>query len=375
MADETEVCSNCSHPLKADETSCPECGHEQETTAPEPAAPKRGRKTLLIVIALVVIAAIAAVAAFTVVRSAKQKSVAEQQYDDSAPALMTILADMAGVNSTQMVRDVAAEAEPEVEALDATLENDPQDPATGQLSTMRDAFAALAALTEYTQADTEVWAQNREPLIDDLNALSSYGGATENASSQGDGAVQALDDLTRRVDTAMAKYQKQLDELRSQARSQRYDLDAYYSQMEPLVNSDNELQRKTDAYIKRLRTKELFMFEVMDYFSTAAADTREIADQMATVSAPYDLYEANQALVAAVTARADSMDDVVATLQDADCDYGECYFEWDKQWNQDLRPSPEVADQYQQAYKAWQEAVQNAEVAATGQELPQRPNL
>lgn len=373
MGDTTEACSNCSHDLSAGDSTCPECGQPVAEQTPTPATPPKKRVRWAVLVAgLVVLALIAGGAAWYFTQSSSQDT---QQYDTSAAALMTMLTDMSTVTSTQMVRDVATEAQPQIETIDATLQQQPKPENSGQLNTMREAFASLGALTEYTQADTAVWTQTRGPLEDSLNQLSAYGGSTADASAKGAGAVKALDDLTRRIDQAMNKYRKELEQFRSAARAVRYDLDSYFGQMDPLVNRDAELHKQTRAYVQRLRTKDVFMFEAIDYFSAVAAERRDIVNQMTGVYAPGDLYDVNLNLVTASTAGADASDNAVSELQDNDCTYGACYFDWDPSWRPILLGSPEVNTAYRKALAEWQAAILTAAQQATGQELPKKPNL
>lgn len=375
MGDEAEVCANCSHELSPGDKTCSECGHEVQPAPDEarPEKPKNTRKTvILVVVGAAILGLIIALGAWWLSRP---KSELSAQYETSAGELMTMLSDMSAVQSTQQVRDTALAAEPQIDAIDAALEEDPQAADAAQLTTLSETFTTLGALTAFSQDDTEVWTKNRQPLIDSLNTLTSYGGPTAQASSTGDGAVQALDDLTARIDVAMTKYRKELEKFKADATGKRYDLDTYYMQMEPLIKAEDELNRKTIMYVDRLRTKEVFMFDVIDYFSTVAADRRDIANQMGGVYAPGDFYDVNYNLVTAATVLADNADTAVSELQDADCTYGTCYFGWKKSWAPILLGSPEIKADYRKAQRAWESAVLSAEEQLTGRPRPQEPNL
>ena len=65
----------------------------------------------------------------------------------------------------------------------------------------------------------------------------------------------------------------------------------------------------------------------------------------------------------------------VAALEDAECIYGECYFEFDAQWEQFQTESDRITARYGQAYDAWQAAMAKALRGAKGVDLPDRPDL
>lgn len=377
MEDEP-VCSECGQQLHPTDKFCPECGHhievvevveEPEESAPAP--PRRNSRVLVIggVVAIGLILGGAAWWGLT------QNSAAKDQYNASSPVLMSSLDDMSAVQSTEMVQEVAGSAQSQLTAIDATLNADPQASGADRLTTLRDAFAALVALKAYEETNTDVWTDNRADLVTSLDTLTTYGGPTELAGAEGEDAVRTLDDLTRRVDKAMAKYRKQVKKARAAAKSERQDVRSYHVQMESLIDQYTALRNDTGAYVDTMYDRDLYMYEVIDYFTQAATDRREISNQMAALRPPTDMRGVHQRIVTVIGDGADAINSAVAALEDAECIYGECYFEFDAQWEQFQTESDRITARYGQAYDAWQAAMAKALRGAKGVDLPDRPDL
>jgi chromosome segregation ATPase len=304
-----------------------------------------------------------------------QQSAAKDQYTASAPALMSNLDDMSAVQSTEMVQDVAGEAQTQLTSIDATLEQDPQAKGADRLNTLRDAFVALAALQAYEEANTDVWTANREPLLDSLGTLSTYGGETQAAVAAGEDAARTLDDLTERVDKAMARYRKQVAKARAAAKSERAEVRAYHERMESLIDQYTALRNDTGAFVERMANERMYMYEIVDYFTQGATDRREIANQMAALKGPAEMRAVHSRIATAVGDGADAVDAAVAGLEDADCFDGECYFSYNAQWEQFESESDRITARYGQAYDAWQAAMDEALRDVRGSELPPKPDL
>jgi len=377
MKDVQRSCTECGHELQSVDHFCPECGHkadevelEQEPT--EVLAPARRNRLPFIIAAVVALGLVLAGAAWW---GLSQRSAAKDQYQASGPVLVSTLDDMSGAQSTEVVQQVADGAATQVTAIDATLQEDPGAKGADQLSTLRDAFAALAALQAYKETNTSAWTQNREQLVASLDTLSSYGGAMQSAADQGEDAVRTLDDLTRRVDKAMARYRKQVRKARAQARDERSDVRTYHQRMESLIDQYTALRNDTGAFVDTMYDQDLYMFEVIDYFTQAATDRRQISNQMAALKPPAEMRGAHQRIVTVIGDGADAIDAAVAALEDADCYDGECYFEFDTQWEQFQSESDRITEQYGQAYDNWQAQMAKALQAAKGADLPPEPDL
>ena len=384
MEDDT-VCSECGQPLHPTDKFCPECGHHievvevvevieepEETEVLEPAPPPHRKRRVLVIGGVAAIGLILGGAAWW---GLTQNSAAKDQYNASSPVLMSSLDDMSAVQSTEMVQEVAGGAQSQLTAIDATLSEDPEASGVDRLATLRDAFAALVALTVYEETNTDVWTDNRMQLVSSLDTLTTYGGPTELAGAEGEDAVRTLDDLTRRVDKAMAKYRKQVKKVRAAAKSQRQDVRSYHAQMESLIDQYTALRNDTAAYVDRMRNEDLYMYEISDYFTQAATDRREISNQMAALRPPTDMRGVHQRIVTVIGDGADAINSAVAALEDAECIYGQCYFEFDAQWEQFQTESDRITARYGQAYDAWQAAMGKAERGAKGVDLPDRPDL
>lgn len=387
MEDETaQLCAQCGAELHATDKFCHECGQpvsvvdvvtevqEVVESAPDGAAePTRRRSRRVLVFAGV--AALGMILAAAAWWGLTQNTAAKDQYSASGPVLIASLDDMSGVQSTRMVRDVAGAAQQELAAIQTTLEQNPDASGADRLTTLRNAFAALAALTEYEQTNTEVWPENRPALQSSLDTLGTYGGSTESAVAEGEDAIRTLDDLTRRIDKAMAKYRKQVRKAKAQARSVRQDVRAYHAQMESLIDRYTALRNDTGAFVDRMDAEQIYMFEVTDFFTAAAADRRDIANQMAALRAPADLRAVHTRIVTVIGDGADAIDSAVAALEDAECYDGECYFRFNTQWQQFQSESARITARYGQAYDAWQAAIAKAERQARKTDLPAEPNL
>jgi hypothetical protein len=373
------LCTECATALHPGDKFCPECGHHVPTVEVEPqeqeeeAQPATGpkRTTMRNPFMIVGIAALGLVLVGAAIWGLTRDTAAEEQYQTSGPVLVSSLDDMAGAQSSQMVRDVAVDAQTQVTTIDTTLQDNPDE----RLATLRDAFAALAALRAYEMRNTEVWTDNRAPLEQSLSTLSSYGGVTQSASGEGQDAVRTLDDLTRRIDKAMATYRKQVKKARAAAQSQRSELRTYHGQMEYLIDQYTSLRNDTGAFTTRMDNEQMYMSEVVDYFTQAATDRREIRDQMARLRPPLDLRAVHSRIVTVLGDGADGIDSAVAAIEDADCYYGECYFEYNTQWQQFEDESSRITVRYADAYDSWQAAVARAEKRAKGADLPTPPRM
>ena len=184
-----------------------------------------------------------------------------------------------------------------------------------------------------------------------------------------------MDDLTRRVDKAMSRYRKQVKKAKAQAKSQRQDVRGYHVNMESLIDQYTALRNDTGAYVDTMYDRDLYMYEVIDYFTQAATDRREISNQMAALRPPTDMRGVHQRIVTVIGDGADAINSAVAALEDAECIYGECYFEFDAQWEQFQTESDRITARYGQAYDAWQAAMAKALRGAKGVDLPDRPDL
>jgi hypothetical protein len=376
-------CTECSQPLHSGDKFCPHCGHSvpavelprDVTPEPEPEdspVPARRKRRIAVIAA---VAAVGLIIAGGAIWGLTRSSEAKKQYEASAPVLMSTLDDMSGAQSTRMVRDVAGQAAQQVTAIDAVLDADPQASGSDRLSTLQEAMAALAALTEYTQNDTEVWTDNRQTLVSNLDTLSTYGGVTEQASAEGEDTVRTLDDLTARVDKAMARYRKQVAKARAAAKAERADVKAYRIQMDALIDRYTALRNETGDFVDRMDYEQMYMFEVIDYFTQAGEDRREVANSMASLRPPADLRGVHVRVVTVLGDGADAIDAAVAALEDADCYDGECYFEYNAQWQQFLDESDRITARYGQASDAWHAAIEKAARQAKGADLPAEPNL
>jgi len=378
------ACAECGSDLQPRDKFCPECGHkipmvevlsddteviEKEEIPPPPQ--KRSRKPLLVG-AMVTLGLILAGAAWW---GLTQNSEAKDQYQASGPVLVASLDDMSGAQSTKMVRDIAGDANAELTTINVTLDKDPEASGADRLTVLRDAFAALAALQAYEQDNTEVWKDNRPALANSLDTLSEYGGVTEAAASEGEDAARTLDDLTRRVDKAMAKYRKQLKQAKAAAKAERGDVASYHAQMESLIDQYTALRNDTGAFTEQMRDQQMYMYEIEDYFATAATDRREIGNRMAALRPPTELRAVHSRIVSVIGDGADAIDSAVAALEDKECFDGECYFEFNTQWQQFQDESDRITAQYGQAYDTWQAAVARAEKQAKKADLPSQPVL
>lgn len=380
------TCTNCNQPLHSGDRFCPHCGEavpqvdvvDEQTESTEVLAEqpdpvqKKSRRIVGIVAAVAAIGLVLAGAAWW---GLTQNSEAKRQYAASAPVLMASLDDMSGVQSTEMVQEVAGSVQGELTAIDATLNLDPQAPGTDRLTTLQQAFTAIAVLQAYEETNTEVWTDNKPALMSSLRTLSEYGGDTELAVDEGEDAARTLDDLTRQVDKAMAKYRKQVAKAKSQARSERADLRSYDAQTEALIDRYTALRNDTGAFVDRMDHEQMYMYDVSDYFTQAATDRRQVANQLASIRPPTDMRGEHQRIVTVIGDGADAIDAAVAALEDAECFDGECYFEFNTQWQQFQDESSRITIQYGDAYDAWQAAMAKAIRQARGAELPQRPDL
>lgn len=377
------ICSECSQPLHDSDKFCPHCGHpvptvelpsdpqEQDAAElPEPTA-RRTRRTVV----MAGVAAVGLIIAGGAIWGLTRSSEAKQQYEASAPVLMASLDDMSGAQSTEMVRDVAGQAAEQVTVIDAVLSADPQASGADRLGTLQKAMGALAALTAYTQDDTQVWTDNRQTLVNNLDALSTYEGATAQASAEGEDTVRTLDDLTSRVNKQMRRYHKQVAKARAAAKAERADVKVYRLQMDGLIDRYTALRNDTGVFVERMDSEQMYMFEVTDYFTQAAEDRREVANSMAALRPPADLRGVHVRVVNVLGDGADATDAAVAALEDADCFDGECYFEYNAQWQQFLEESDRITERYGQAADAWHAAIAKATRQAKGADLPPEPDL
>jgi hypothetical protein len=382
MGDDARFCAECGQQMHETDKFCPECGHKVEVVEvldepaaeelPQPAPPPRRSRRTLVIAGVASIGLILAGAAWW---GLTQNSAAKDQYNASGPVLMASLDDMSAVQSTEMVQDVAGGAQSELTTITATLDEDPGAKGADRLTTLRDAFAALAALQAYEETNTGVWTDNRADLVDSLGTLTTYGGEMQPAAAEGDDAVRTLDDLTRRVDKAMARYRKQVKKVKAAAKSQRQDVRSYHAQMESLIDRYTALRNDTGAYVDTMYDRDLYMYEVIDYFTQAGTDRREVANQMAALRPPSDMRGAHARIVTVIGDGADAINSAVAALEDAECYYGECYFEFDAQWEQFQTESDRITARYGQAYDTWQAAIAKAEKRAKGADLPPTPDL
>lgn len=376
MAD-VETCTECGHGLQAEDHFCPECGHKIEDAVelvedePDaaPAQPRRNRLPFIIAAAVALGIVLAGVAWWGLT----QQSAAKEQYEASSPVLVSTLDDMSGAQSTEVVQQVADGAQQQVTAIDATLNEDPGAKGADRLTTLRDAFAALAALQAYEETNTQVWTENRDELVANLDTLATYG--TQDAATQGEDAVRTLDDLTRRVEKAMKRYRKQVAKAKAAARAERGDVRVYHSQMESLIDQYTSLRNDTGAFVDTMYDRDLYLYEVIDYFTQAATDRRQIANQMAALKPPVEMRGAHQRIVTVIGDGADAIDAAVAALEDAECYDGECYFEFNSQWEQFQTESDRITAQYGNAYDNWQADIAKARRAAQGADLPPEPDL
>lgn len=383
--DAAAVCSECGQPIQHSDKFCHECGHKievvevldepEEAATEEPHGPTQSARRPRRGLVIAGVAAIGLILAGAAWWGLTQTSAAKDQYNASGPVLMASLDGMSGAQSTEMVQDVAGGAQAELTTINATLDEDPGAKGADRLTTLRDAFAALAALQAYEETNTQVWTDNRDDLVDDLDTLTSYGGDMEPAAAEGDDAVRTLDDLTRRVDQAMAKYRKQVKKAKATAKSQRQDVRTYHTQMESLIDQYTALRNDTAAYVDYMRSDDVYMYDVIDYFTQAGTDRREVATQMAALKPPSALRAVHARIVTVIGDAADAINSAVAALEDAECIYGECYFEFDAQWEQFQTESDRITARYGQAYDAWQAAIATAEKKVKGADLPEQPDL
>lgn len=379
------TCSECGSALHDADKFCSACGHEVPIVAlsEEPTDVESGTdddETVVsrrfarpgVVVGLGILGlSLAAVAIWGLTRS----SDAEQQYEASGPLLISSLEDMAGAQSSRVVRELAEGLGAELETIEVTLDADPEAAGSDRLQVMRTAFGALAALQDYTVNNTDAWKDNRQPLLSSLDTMTTYGGVTETAASEGEDAARTLDDLTVTIDKAMAKYRKQSAQARAQARRERQAVQAYRAEMGALIDRYTSLRNATGDYTERMRNERMYMYEIIDYFSQAATDRREIADAMSRLRPPADVRAAHSRVVNAIGDGADAVDAAVAALENADCYAGDCYFTHDAQWQQFLDESDRITVRYGQAYDSWQAVIATADEQSGQADLPDKPRL
>lgn len=391
MSDDTARCSECGSELSMPVNFCPDCGHkapapavtiesesddvtvdEPASSSAEPSSSKPGLKKPLLIGG---IAAMGLVMAGAAIWGLTRSSIAETQYEASAPVLMSTLDDMSVAQTSRVVRQVADNAGTELSTVNATLDSDPTASGADRLVTMRNAFVSLAALNEYSVDDPEVWTDNRSDLLDNLDTMSTYGGVTQNAAAAGDDTARNLDDLTRRINRAMAKFHKQARKARAEARAERASVRAYHSNMEYLIDQYTNLRNDTGAFTTRMDSEQMYMYEVVDYFTEAASDRRTILGQMTQLSPPSQMSSEHSQIVAVLGDGADAIDAAVAAIEDAECYYGECYFEFNSQWQQFEDESDRITARYGDAYDAWKAEMARTERQTGKANLPDKPQL
>lgn len=219
-----------------------------------------------------------------------------------------------------------------------------------------------------------MWTDNRATLVSSLDTLTTYGGPNEVATTEGEDAVRTLDDLTRRVDKAMARYRKQVKKAKAQAKNERQDVRGYHQQMESLIDQYTALRNDTGAYVDTMYDRDLYMYEVIDMTSPRPPPTAARSPiRWLRCDPPNDMRGAHQRIVTVIGDGADAINSAVAALEDAECIYGECYFEFDAQWEQFQTESDRITTRYGQAYDAWQATMAKALKQAKGTDLPDEP--
>ena len=392
-------CTECGTRLQMSVKFCPDCGHKVESVSPsvetatpladveedEPVAtdqPQEGAddslpakrrmsKPLIIGVVAVLGILVASAAVWGLTRS----SIAETQYEVSAPVLMSTLDDMSGAQSSRTVRQVADSAGTELTTVNATLDTDPTASGADRLVTMRDAFASLAELHKYRVDNTDVWTDNRSDLLNNLDTLSTYGGTTETAAAAGDDTARNLDDMTHHINKAMSKWHKQVRKARAQARAERASVASYHSNMEYLIDQYTDLRNDTAAFNSRMRSEQMWIYEVTDYYTQAASDRRTILSQMTQLSPPGQMSSEHSQIVAVLGQAADAIDAAVSAIEDRECFDGECYFEFNTQWQQFQDESDVITTRYGNAYDAWQAEMARTERQTGKADLPDKPDL
>lgn len=376
------ACTQCSHVMQDTDKFCPECGtaapvvavETEDDLAEEPTESRPQRPiTRPILIAAVSTLGLALLGA--AVWGLTRASQAETQFEVSAPVLMSTLEDLSAAQSSPVVRDVASLANAELSTIAATLDADPQADGADRLSTMQSAFVSLAALEGYRVEDTNAWTDNRTGLLDSLDTLSSYAGSTQQAAAEGDDTARTMDDLTRKIDKAMTKYRKQVRKARKEAKSERISVRNYHSNMEYLIDQYTNLRNDTGDFTDRMDYEDMYMVEVIDYFTGAATDRRNILNQMAQLDVPVQMNSSHDQIMTALSDGADAIDAAVAALEDAECFYGECYFEFNTQWQQFEDESDRITTRYGQAYDTWKATMARTEKRTGDADLPDKPDL
>ena len=70
---------------------------------------------------------------------------------------------------------------------------------------------------------------------------------------------------------------KQLKQAKAAAKAERGDVASYHAQMESLIDQYTALRNDTGAFTEQMRDQQMYMYEIEEYFATAATDRRRSA--------------------------------------------------------------------------------------------------
>ena len=300
---------------------------------------------------------------------------AEKQYDASAPVLTATLDVLSTAQSTRMVRDSSADAVSEQGLIQEVMDADMGARGVDRLVVMRDAFGELAPLQNYKASNTAVWTQNRGGLVDDLAVLSSYGGATAQVGEAGEDAVRTVDDLTARINRAMAEYREQLQAAKDSAVAKRTNLRAYRRSMNALLAQFGEVQSDIAGVAQRATVRRTHLYDVIDAFDAAGIAQRDLLVRMAQVPSAPGTRAQHLALLAVLGDEVDLLDSAAVELGNALCRGEGCYLIVDPAWMQLRTDLDQRVSAVDEAMQNWREAVRTAKDQAQDVQLPKKPYL
>lgn len=368
---QTVTCPTCGANVPGIDNYCPECGQATPRVfvSGDQPRPKRRVSTAIVVIGVLVLGAVLVGAA---IYGMLRQTSAERQYEASAPVLSATLTDLSGAQSSRMVRDIAADAAARQALIQVTIDQQPTDRGVDRLVVMRDAFAAMAALDSYSVAKTGVWTAVRPGLLNDLATMTSFGGSTRQAMSFGDDAVRTLDDLTARINHAMAEYREDLAAARATAKAKRTTARTYRSRMTAPLTAFVAAQDDLLAYAQQASTKRTHLYDLIDAFESTDIAERALLVQVAQVPAAPGTRAAHAGLLAVLEDEVDLVSSASVDLRDALCKGEGCYFIPDPAWTKLVTELDERASGVDAAARAWRDQVRRA-ARATAVEKPNKP--
>ena len=373
------TCPGCGAAVPGVDNFCPGCGaHVPRVIVPvseggPPTGPPRRKRGVGLALAAVVVLGLVLVGA--ALYGLLRQTPAEKQYDASAPVLTATLDDLSTAQSTRMVRDISADAVAEQGVIQDVMDADMGARGVDRLVVMRDAFGELAALQGYKASNTAVWTQNRSGLIDDLAVLSSYGGTTAQVGEAGEDAVRTVDDLTARINRAMAEYREQLQAAKDSAVAKRTNLRDYRRSMNALLAQFSEVQSDIAGVAQRATVRRTHLYDVIDAFDAAGIAQRDLLVRMAQVPSAPGTRAQHLALLAVLGDEVDLLDSATVELGNALCRGEGCYLIVDPAWMQLRTDLDQRVAAVDGAMQNWREAVSTAKDQAQDVQLPKKPYL